>query len=327
MDLETITTILAVANTKSFGSAAYMIPCSQSSVSRKVMSAETELGTKLFIRPTESADKLLRLTDAGKQIIPILETIVENYRELFAVASNFSAKKSSMVVLRLGIMAGSMLPFMFSYMKASLYDLNPNINLNIEFGPFEYLMARLKSRLLDAVLFPCLSIDPENLPYAEQFSLRELGSSCFSIGISRSDPLLKQKPVRPQDLQDMYFFMGTDTPAQIPGITFYSSDIFRKVFQRECGFDPKIRPLSGQMAEISHQFALNAKGVFTTHLPHRWRDINGVEFLDYPSLNALRQTYFLFHPKRNNSKELDYFCSFFSEALHNQENASEEDSM
>ena len=327
MDLETITTILAVARLKSFGSAAYMIPCSQSSVSRKVMSAEAELGTKLFLRPSETEDKLLRLTEAGEQIIPVLEKIVDSYRELFVIASDYSEKKTPMTALRLGIMTGRVLPFMFSQMKASLYDLDPNINLDIEFGPLEYLLAKLKSRQLEAVLFPCLSIDPENLPYAEQFALRELGSSCFSIGVPGNEPLLQNKPVRPKDLQDMVFFLNTDVPVQIPGITFFSSDILRSVFQREFGFNPIIRALPGQMGEISYQFAVNGKGVFVSHLPHRWRAINGVEYLDYPSLNTLRQSYFIFFPKRGSTKALDYFCNFFSEALRNQESAASGDSV
>ena len=67
-----IKTILLVAQTQNFNDAAYLVPCSQSSVSRRVDAAEAELRTKLLTRPWDSPDRRTHLTPAGEKAIPIL---------------------------------------------------------------------------------------------------------------------------------------------------------------------------------------------------------------------------------------------------------------
>ena len=73
MDLDMITTVLAVARTKSFSAASFLIPCAQSSVSRRVEAVESELNVRIFTRPSESSDRSVRLTPAGERVVPILD--------------------------------------------------------------------------------------------------------------------------------------------------------------------------------------------------------------------------------------------------------------
>ena len=114
MDLDMITTVLAVARTKSFSAASFLIPCAQSSVSRRVEAVESELNVRIFTRPSESSDRSVRLTPAGERVVPILERIVDCYRDLYSAAGEAS---SGLTPLRLGVLRNMLPPMVFSIIK------------------------------------------------------------------------------------------------------------------------------------------------------------------------------------------------------------------
>ena len=131
MDIETISTVLTVARTKSFSAAAFIIPCAQSSVSRRVDAVESELNIRIFTRPSDSPDHSVRLTPAGERVVPLLEKIIENYRELYLAAQE---SQIGLTPLRIGIMRNMLPPMVFSIIKAACYESNPNLSLELHFN-------------------------------------------------------------------------------------------------------------------------------------------------------------------------------------------------
>jgi DNA-binding transcriptional LysR family regulator len=311
MDLETISTVLAVARAKSFSAASYIIPCAQSSVSRRVVAAESELNVEIFVRPANSADNSLHLTPEGQRIIPIMERIVDNYRELFTVASDVSASHHA---LRIGFMSNVMPPMSYSTLKAELYERHPNLDIEMRFDNIDTLLSDLKSRRLDAILFSCISMDPDCL-LREQFDLHMLGTVGPSIGISELNPLARKSKVSFSELNNETFFMNTSSTEHIAGIEFFNESKLLKLAREEFGLSSHCQLLSAHMLEVRYQLTKNNKGVFISFIPPAWRDMLGISYLELTDMKDFLLNYCLLSQKNKKNPELKLFTSFFSASL------------
>lgn len=310
MDLDVITTVLAVAKTKSFSSAAFMIPCAQSSVSRRVESAETELKAKLFSRPSDSFDRSVRLTPVGEKIIPIMETIVNCYRQMFATADT----DGSQSVIRLGVKRNIMPPLAFSMMKADFFETHPTVSIDLQFSNMDALLNNLKNRMLDAVMFSCVSLDPSVMPISKDYNLVHLGDVALSIGISNQNPLAKRESVTLAELQNEIFLLNDAANGDVAGIQFTDMNQFQTSVAQNYKFHMKTMKINDTMLEIRYRLAQQNKGVFPCHTPHGWRsmpDISYVRVSDCP----YHLSYYLLYRKSTKNDALDAFSSFLSSRI------------
>ena len=79
MDAEQIKIALSVAKNRSFSTAAKETAYAQSTVSKRIISLEKELGMRLFERKARAQ---VALTEEGEQLLPFLENIDQAYDRL-----------------------------------------------------------------------------------------------------------------------------------------------------------------------------------------------------------------------------------------------------
>ncbi len=312
MDLDMITTVLAVARTKSFSAASFLIPCAQSSVSRRVEAVESELNVRIFTRPSESSDRSVRLTPAGERVVPILERIVDCYRDLYSAAGEAS---SGLTPLRLGVLRNMLPPMVFSIIKTASYEANPNLSLELHFNTMDQLFADMNGRQLDAILFSCLALDNDEFRMPGVFHLRLLGRVPISIGVSEHSPLAARGTIRMEDLKDETFLLQSGKLDHIPGIRFTEADEFRQRCESKYGFTPHIKLITEHMLEIRYQLAKNGQGIFPSFTPPAWRSMPGLVYLSVAPEEVHYMEYYLIFQNSDKEKEIRRFGDFLSHML------------
>ena len=216
MDLEIIKTVLMVAQLKSFSAAAFAIPCAQSSVSRRVESAERELGVTIFSRPSMGGSRNVELTDAGKDVIRAMTKVVDAYAEMFSIAGNDNATRTTIYI---GMRRNMMAPMGLSLMKADFFEENPDIGITVNIDSFDAMFSELRMRKLDAVLFTvCLWIPLSQASGGHRSVVAGKGGLLF--GNFRGKPLSRRASLRPEDLLDEEFLLGDEPGDSVTGITF-----------------------------------------------------------------------------------------------------------
>ena len=86
MDISALNAFLAVARYQSFSKASEVLHLSQSAVSKRIAALEYELGTQLFNR----VSRQISLTEAGKQLLPKADELVQQAEELHRYASTLN---------------------------------------------------------------------------------------------------------------------------------------------------------------------------------------------------------------------------------------------
>jgi DNA-binding transcriptional LysR family regulator len=141
MDIDQIRTFLAVAANGSFLEAASRLHVTQSTVSARIHTLETDLGTKLFVRNRSGA----ALTPAGRRFMrhaKLLVLTLEQARHDVGLPSRFRA--SITVGARIALWEG-FLPQWVGNMRACA----PDVSISSEIGFEEDLMRRLIEGTLD----------------------------------------------------------------------------------------------------------------------------------------------------------------------------------
>ena len=309
MDLDTINIVITVARLKSFSATALSIPCSQSSVSRRVEAAENELGIKIFDRPSFGGSKTLTITEAGIDIVRSMVKVVDAYTELFRVANTAIGEVSELI--NLGIVSNMMPPQGFTRMKSDFYDIRPDITLHVSMDVFSELLAQFRIRNVDAVLFT--SIEPiKNHSWLEDGErLSCLGKTPMSIGVSINSAFAQKDSITLAELKDSIFLLNIDEEKDHP---ISRAQRYKKL-RSQChaaGFEPQIKAIPNDMLEIRYEKAKNGKGVFPSHTPVKWRHIEGIKYLTLSDIDS-PSFFYLLRAEGRKSAPIDAFESFFME--------------
>ena len=309
MDLETINIVITVARLKSFSATALSIPCSQSSVSRRVESAENELGVRIFERPSFGGNKTLTLTEAGEDIVKSMVKVVDSYTELFRVANAALGEISE--VINLGIVSNMMPPQGFTRMKSDFYDRCPDITLHVKMDRFSDLISQFRIRNIDAVLFTSITpIDDFSWMESGEY-LSCLGLTEMSVGVSVNSSFAKNDFISLPELKDATFLLCIDDGKDRPvGRSLKHSNLRNNCVK--AGFEPNIKAISNDMLEIRYEKAKSGKGIFPSHTPVAWRHIEGIKYL--PVIDYKSPSYFyLLRAEGRKEAPIDSFESFFME--------------
>ena len=307
MDLETINIVITVARLKSFSATALSIPCSQSSVSRRVESAENELGVKIFERPSFGGSKTLSLTDAGADIVRSMVKVVDAYTELFRVANAALGEISE--VINLGIVSNMMPPQGFTKMKSDFYDRCPDITLHVKMERFSDLLSQFRIRNIDAVLFTTIApLDDYTWMESGEY-LSCLGLTDMSVGVSENSGFAKGDSISLPELKDATFLLCIDDEKDVP----ISRSLKHRTLRNNCvkaGFEPNIKAIPGDMLEIRYEKAKSGKGIFPSHTPVAWRHIEGIKYLPVTDYKSPAYFYLLRAEGRKDAP-INAFESFF----------------
>ncbi len=309
MDLEVIQTVLTVARLKSFTAASYAIPCSQSSVSRRIESAEDELGTTIFVRPSIGGSKNVELTEKGELIIPAMKKVVEAYSELYYAASGGDQPQVS---LDIGMRKNMIAPMGVSLMKADFYEKFSDITISIIQDDFDVLYSAERRGTIDALLFSCTKLDPLYFQIPKGCKLLYLGYMNIRIGLSDNNPLSKHSELHYGDLDNETFFLGNKASDVMPGIEFYDPDRFATLFSE--GIVPKTKVLPSELTDIRYKLTMENKGMIPSYTPDTWRIIEGITYLPVKD-SKLKSSYYLLYTQGEKRDQIITFANFFASHL------------
>ena len=189
MDISTLSAFLAVARFQSFSKASNALHLSQSAVSKRVAALESELDTQLFNR----VSKQISLTEAGKQLLPKADELVQQAEELHRYASTLNDDISGTLSIAIAHHIGlhRLPPILRSYNQKY-----PQVSLDLRFkdsdqafyaveqGDIEYALITLPSQIPEKMYKEVIWQDELKVMVSKEHEL----ARCKSVGIHDLEP-------------------------------------------------------------------------------------------------------------------------------------------
>lgn len=279
MKLEWLEAVNKVAELSSFNEAAETIPCAQSSVSRYVKQAEVELGVVIFNRSSNS--NLVTLTSEGEQALPLIRKLLADYRQLQEVCLPQVHRRHQF--LRLGLSRRMYSSACKGNMMSVLYMSYPEIQLTLkEFAP-DAMLGALHSGKVDAVLIPCATPTGEKseLQLGDSYTQYEfVGRQELSIAYGEAFAPVGRTSITLRELKGVPIIFHTDiVKAYDPSnIEHTRSDHFVKACL-DNGFEPEIRLVDQNLADIKQALTVQGMGVFPSTIPCGLRAHPGICYI------------------------------------------------
>jgi DNA-binding transcriptional LysR family regulator len=181
MLLEQLRVFLAVAASGSFSRAATLSDATQSSVSKRVLALERELGTALF----ERTGRGVRMTEAGRALLPRAESLVKDADALSDIVAADTSRPRGTV--RLAIQPSASWPLLRD-LYVSVRDTYPSIHLQVAEAPTAQIAEWLREGRHDLGVLS--QPGHETLPSAEL-----LFASSLQVVSRAGDPLTRRPTV------------------------------------------------------------------------------------------------------------------------------------
>lgn len=185
MDIATLNAFISVARYESFSKAAEHLFITQPAISKRVAALEEELGTQLFNRIARQTS----LTEAGKQLLPKAQDLLEQAEEMQRFASSLHDQISGNLSVAISHHIGlHRMPPILSEFNARY----PNVELDILFedsdqafhaveqGDIEFAVITLPNTLPQKLMMQTVWVDPLNVVVGRQHKLAEKSSVSLS---------------------------------------------------------------------------------------------------------------------------------------------------
>lgn len=223
--------VLAVSRYRSFQEAADSLSMSVSSVSKHIAAAEAELRSELFTRGTKS--KSVMLTDAGVQLIPMIEEIIYKHHILERTAEQIYNEKT----MHLHIAYNSLIGTMGEDSIISNYCMKyPNIVVEQMVSSMQENLRMLRSGIIDG-FFAVIEVEEgervvDNPYIKDLIQTGQYGYICFNrtatmrIAMTKKNPLARKQSVTMQDLQNETFIFNQRNINN--DVTKYGEKMFQK---------------------------------------------------------------------------------------------------
>ena len=291
MKLEWLEAVLAVARTGSFSEAAEEIPCAQSTVSRHVKNAEAELGVGLFRRSSNS--NVVRLTQAGEELMPDIERILTAYDSLQRRVLRHKASRQLPVTL--GLDGNTFSASSKARLLSLLYGEAPEIVLTIEEFPSSTQGETIMAGKADAFLFsrsypmgqvPSLTLD------SDQLRCTPMGRELLTIAVGEKDAPAEAS-ISLSWLDGKKLFFNTDIFKNYdPGLV----QTRHQMLVRAClerGIRPEIQLVDRHLADIKLTLTAQGLGVFPCTIPAFLREYPQIRYVPVADAPYYVQYYLL----------------------------------
>ena len=210
MELASLRTFLAVADSGSFSAAAQQLYLTQPAVSKRLAILEEELDIRLFDR----IGRRVRLTHAGEVLLPKAREILLQTQDMKHLASNLHTEVSGPLVLGTSHHIGlHRLPSVLRDFR-SRYS---GVNLDIRFMDSETACTAVEKGVLEMAVVTLPTVPLANL------ETRELWKDELCFVASGEHELAGMKSISLETL--------TRYPAVLPGPTTYTRNILERVLQ------------------------------------------------------------------------------------------------
>lgn len=194
MDIDHLKCFLSVAGCGSFQESAFQLNMAQSTVSKKIMQLETELGCTLFDR----SKKKISLSEKGIKLLPYARLIVSDYQRMIDAAGT-SAKQSKLLIGE--IYFGSTNPVLG--LETAFLKRFPEISLECFGDTTSSLIERIANHSIDVAIVSSISV-PLNMgksfAHDPRFRSISLMKSPYYAVLSTRHPLADKSLVSYKDL-------------------------------------------------------------------------------------------------------------------------------
>jgi DNA-binding transcriptional LysR family regulator len=156
MDISTLEAFVAVARHQSFSKASEKLHLTQPAVSKRVSGLERELGAELFNRIARQ----ISLTEAGRQLLPKAQELINQARDMQRYASNLNDDISGVLSVAISHHIG------LHRMPPILKEFNqsyPNAILDIRFEDSEQAFHAVEKGDIEFAVITLPSVLPDNL--------------------------------------------------------------------------------------------------------------------------------------------------------------------
>lgn len=156
MDILSLQAFIAVARCKSFSRAAEELFITQPAVSKRVASLEEQLGTRLFNR----INRQISLTEAGKQLLPKAQELVNQAADMQRFATNLNEDIAGLLSISVShhIALYRMPPILREFNQS-----HPNVQLDIHFEDSEQAFHAVERGDIEFAVITLPKVLPPNL--------------------------------------------------------------------------------------------------------------------------------------------------------------------
>ena len=242
MDISALNAFLAVARYQSFSKASEVLHLSQSAVSKRIAALEFELNTQLFNR----VSRQISLTEAGKQLLPKADELVQQAEELHRYASTLNDDISGTLSIAIAHHIGlHRLPPILRHFNQEY----PQVHLDLRFEDSDQGFYAVEQGDIEFALITLPNTTPKQL-HREVVWQDEL-----NIVVGNEHELAKQGFVRVQDLEKY--------PAVLSSSDSETYKIIRRLFDK-AGCDLKVQMQTNNLETLK---MLSAAGLGWSLLP------------------------------------------------------------
>jgi LysR family transcriptional regulator, hydrogen peroxide-inducible genes activator len=196
MNIRELEYLVAIADLKHFGKAAYKCFVSQPTLSGQIKKLEQELGVTLFERGRQG----VLLTRPGEEIVSHARKILAHVHELQQLAESIKDPLSGH--LRLGIFP-TLSPYLLPYIVGNLHKAFPKLEMYLIEDKTANLEKQLSEGTLDAAILALPVANPS-------FEVIELFSEPFLLATPPDHALSKKRSIKMQDLEDLSLLLLED---------------------------------------------------------------------------------------------------------------------
>lgn len=298
LDIEQAKCVVAVAKYKSYTEASYYLSRSQSSISKNIIKLEEQLGIKIFSRTTRN----IRLTETGKELIPLFEEILLTHSKIESIAKSHSAQKKHHLSVGT-IYLGNQNPIESLIAEYSIK--HPSIEIELLESTTSNLIPALLSKTVDIAFVSSMYLidQEENFKADTRFVSDTILKNPYYLVTSKNHPFASKKKIHYEDLKDQVF-ITTDKKMQV-----YHESILKILHDH--GIHPKIGLQCSSVRTVLKMVAENAGvAILSSLVIEKNEKIETIPF--YKPLIRDTQIILL-----NQSKTPSYIQDFYNYILNN----------
>ena len=178
-NLQQMRAFVAIGRLASFTQAAALMHTTQPTLSARIRELETALDVRLFDRSTRS----VRLTQAGEDLLPIVEQVLADLGSVVEQARDVAARKTGRVTLAaLPSVASGLMPAAIARFRRH----HPRISISLRDAVADRVVEAIRSREVDLGVTSIATIDP-------RFEVTPLGTDRIVLVLPRAHPLAAQR--------------------------------------------------------------------------------------------------------------------------------------
>jgi DNA-binding transcriptional LysR family regulator len=291
MNTEWLENFATVIEEKSINAAASKLRLSQSTLTRRIQSLESEIGFSLLERTTSG----ITLTPAGQhfhsQVVKVLPALSSAIQEAQNIASG---KQSS---IRIGYLMSTTQDFLNPALRKFKKKF-PNLIVELfDLSPGEQIEA-LRNKEIDLAI-----IGQSGETIAKEFTIQKIASIPPIVAMSEENPYSQFESCRLEDLKTQRFIIPPEK--DVPGY-----DAWIKKLCIKANFKPVFGPKPESLAQAMSFIITNEKLVYI--LPNYIKNIPspGIKFLHIDNA-SIDWPFYIAHPKENTPQILTSFINCF----------------